>query len=363
MKTNILATAAGLSDRDLLARLDVLAGREREALVELVAYLAALDTRPAVYAAQGYGSMFSYCTQALRLSEDAACNRIEAARACRRFPAILDLLASGEVTLTSVRLLGRHLTPENHQAVLAKASGQSRNQIEALVAELAPRPDVPSSVRKLPMFMAMPFSSAAPAPAASVVSFESTPAIAPSPAALLPTPRPIVQATAPERYRVQFTIGPETREKLRRVQALLRREIPDGDPGAIFDRALTLLLEKVEKTKLAAAAKPRLRPSIRPGTDRAVRKPALPSRDIPRAVKRATWRRDAGQCAFVSPTGRRCSERTFLEFHHIQPHAKKGPATVANISLRCWRHNQYEAELIFGPHRAQANEKRGGGDG
>ena len=47
--------------------------------------------------------------------------------------------------------------------------------------------------------------------------------------------RPIVRATAPERYRVQFTIGPETHERLRRVQALLRREIPDGDPGAIFD--------------------------------------------------------------------------------------------------------------------------------
>src|SRR5213593_4639610 len=136
-----------MSDGDLLARLVVLAGREREISVDLVAHLAALDSRPSVYAAQGYGSLFSYCTQALRLSEDAACNRIEATRACRRFPVILDLLASGEVTLTSVRLLGRHLTPDNHQAVLAKASGRCRQQIDILVAELAPRPDVPSSVR------------------------------------------------------------------------------------------------------------------------------------------------------------------------------------------------------------------------
>ena len=76
----------------------------------------------------------------------------------------------------------------------------------------------------------------------------------------------------------------------------------------------------------------------------------MPSRHVPREVKRAVWARDAGQCAFVSLTGRRCTERTFLEFHHIQPYAMQGPATVANISLRCWRHNQYEAELIFGPH-------------
>jgi hypothetical protein len=55
MMTNILAMAAGLSNRDLLARLDKLAGREREALVELVANLAALDSRPGAYAAEGYG--------------------------------------------------------------------------------------------------------------------------------------------------------------------------------------------------------------------------------------------------------------------------------------------------------------------
>src|SRR5437867_12342487 len=150
MKTNILAIADRLSDQDLLARLHVLAGNEREASFDLLAHLATLDSRPAVYAAQGYGSLFSYCTQALRLSEDAACSRIEAARACRRFPVILDRLASGELTLTAVRLLGRHLTPENHQAVLARAARRSRSQIEALVAELAPQPDAPTSVRKLP---------------------------------------------------------------------------------------------------------------------------------------------------------------------------------------------------------------------
>jgi len=157
---------------------------------------------------------------------------------------------------------------------------------------------------------------------------------------------------------VQFTIGQDTHEKLRRVQSLLRREIPDGDPGKIFDRALTLLLEKVEKTKLAAAVRPRPCPPIRPGTDNSTR-----SRHVPRAVKRMAWNGDGGQCAFVSTTGRRCSERTFLEFHHRQPHAKQGPATIANIALRCWRHNQHEAELIFGPHRPEPKEKRCRSDG
>jgi hypothetical protein len=349
---NTLTLASGLSDHELLARIGVLAGSEREATVELVAHLAALDTRPALYAAQGFGSLFSYCTQVLRLSEDATCNRIEAARACRDFPVILEALASGAMSLTSVRLLKRHLTPENHQAVLARASGRNRREIEALVAELAPRPDVPTAVRKLPApasAATTACSAASGAPAPIEGSFAPTQPLAAPTAPAAPIRRPIIETTAPERYRVQFTIGKESHERLRRVQALLRREIPDGDPAAIFDRAITLLLEKVEKAKLGAAAKPRPRP-IRPETDRGLRTPILPSRDVPRHVKRAVSRRDDGQCAFVAPDGRRCTERTFLEFHHRQPYAKGGLATVENISLRCRRHNQYEAEVVFGRH-------------
>jgi hypothetical protein len=353
MSTNALSTAAALSDQELLTRLVTLACTEREASVELVAHLAALDARPAVYLARGYGSLHAYCTQALRLSEDAASNRIEAARACRRFPVILDLLASGEMTLTSVRLLRRHLTPENHRAVLENAKGRTLKQIDLLVATLAPQPDAPSLVRKLPA-PAVPTPTPTPQVAANVPP-ELLPTTTASPAPSAPGPRPIVRPTAPQRYRVQFTIGEATHEKLRRLQALLRREIPSGDPGAIFDRAVTLLLAHVENKKLGVTAKPRSRRPIRRKTDdEDIRTPPPAPRDVPRAVKRAVWKRDGGRCAFVSVDGGRCTQREFLQFHHVDPYAKGGPATVANISLRCRPHNQYEAELVFGPHGTSA---------
>ena len=68
METNIFATAVALSDKDLLARLDTLAVREREATAELLGHLAALELRPTLYLAQGYGSLFDYCTTARRRS-------------------------------------------------------------------------------------------------------------------------------------------------------------------------------------------------------------------------------------------------------------------------------------------------------
>jgi len=338
MKTNMFALASALSDHDLLDRIAALAGQEREASAQLVAHLAALDARPSLYAALGHGSLFTYCTQVLRLSEDAACNRIDVARACRRFPVILERLASGALSLATVRMLRPHLTPENHEAVLAEASGRSRQDVLELIARLAPRPDVPSTVRKLP-------TAAAPAPWAPM----ATSPIAtsePAPSILTPPPstRPIIEPTSPERYRFQFTVGKDTHDKLRRLQALLRREIPNGDPGAIFDRAVTLLLEKVEKEKIGAAKKPR---PIRPGTDKSR------SRHTPNESKRVAWRRDGGQCGFMAPNGQRCTELAFIEFHHVQAYALGGPSTPDNIGLRCRRHNQYEAERVFGP--------RGGG--
>jgi hypothetical protein len=352
MQTNILIFAAALSDDELLARLQALARKEREASVELVAHLAVLDTRPMLYAADGYGSLFGYCTQALCLSEDAACNRIEVARACRRFPCILELLAAGALSLTSVRLLGRHLTAENHRAVLARAENKSRREIETLVAELAPRPDVPSVVRRLPALQPAPRVVVEPSQG-SIGAAAPPSQVAASASPARPASRPIVEALAPERYRVQFTIGEDTQMKLRRLQELLRREIPDGDPGVIFDRAISLLLEKVERKKLGKAARPRPQPAIRPGTDSDAAEGLLPPRTPPNAVKRAVSERDGDRCAYVSPGGRRCTEHAFIEFHHDRPYAMRGEATVDNIALRCWRHNQYEAELVFGTrHRA-----------
>jgi hypothetical protein len=357
MTMNILESAASLSDDDLLARLELIAGKAREATVELLAHLAALDTRAILYAAEGYGTLFAYCTQALRLSEDAACNRIAVARTCRRFPVILDHLASGAMTVTSVRLVAPHLTLENLETVLDRAKGRTVRQIEELVAEIAPRPDVPSSVRRVPGTGIVVSAPELPLPGFAT-SAASQPCPGPTPT---PEPRAVIEVRSPARYRVQFTVDQVAHDKLRRLQALLRREIPSGDPGEIVGRALDLLLEKVERTKLAAVAPPRPEPQppsqrpipIRSETDNEIRTPVVPSRHIPREVRREVWRRDAGQCAFVASTGRRCSETTFLELHHVHAYAKGGPPTLANIALRCRRHNQYEAELVFGPRPAR----------
>ena len=150
MTTLVLGSVNRLSDEALVAKVKHLAAREREATVALIAHLAELDTRR-LYLAEGCSSLFMYCTQVLHLSEHAAYGRIEAARAARRFPVILERLEDGSVTLTTVGLLAGHLSEENHRELLDAARHQSKRQVEELVAQLHPQPPVPACVRRLPV--------------------------------------------------------------------------------------------------------------------------------------------------------------------------------------------------------------------
>jgi hypothetical protein len=335
----MIQSFAHLSDDELIATVKRLATTECRSTAALVRSLMELDVRR-LYLGEGYSSLFTYCTQALHLAEGAAYNRIEAARAARRFPAILEKLEEGSVTLTTVRLLAPHLTTANYQAVLASAHHKGKREIEQLVASLRPLPPVPSTIRKLPEPRQVLLDTTPVAPTST--------AEAPGPPLVIPgmrtAPRPTETPLAPERYKLQFTISRQTHAKFRRVQGLGRHVIPSGDPAEIFDRALTLLLQDLERRRCAAVTSPRVARELAGG-----------SRHIPALVKRAVWRRDEGRCAFIGREGR-CTERSFLEYHHVQPYVTGGVTTTANIELRCRAHNAYEASLFFGREYDRAVE-------
>jgi hypothetical protein len=339
MHEDILAAASRLSDDALHARLQDLASRERHSTVDLVAHLAVLLGRKK-HLGQGWGSVYRWCCDTLHLSHDAAYNRVAAARAVRRFPVILDHLATGFVNVTTVKVLRPVLTQENHKVVLAEARYRSRKECELIVARLQPKPDVPSTIRKLPS------PTPAPAPALFVAPEGSTSTPPDIPTAPAPARPPVIAALTPERFRYQFTVSKDTHDKVRHLQDLLCREIPNGDAAVLFDRAVDALTREVEARKRAATSRPH------------VPKPATEgSRHIPAHVERAVWKRDGNRCAFRGTTGR-CAETRFLELHHIQPVGYRGPATVENISVRCRAHNVYESELVFGPWTPLAGESR-----
>ena len=260
-----------------------------------------------------------------------------------------------------MRRLAGKLTPDNHESVLARAVHKTREEVEILVRELDPLPDLRSSVRKAAVrVVAGPLPAPDPALAAFARGEEPgafRPARHRSPP-MPPDPRPIVRPSASEALprQVHHRRGGASEAPARPDPAAPR------DPGRGPGRHLRSRgrpapkgrEEEARRGEAESGQKPRTPgrdSSIRPGTDNP---PARASRHIPSGVKRAVSERDADQCAFLSPEGRRCTQRAFLEFHHIQPFAHQGPATAENISLRCRAHNAYEGELVFGAFDAAA---------
>ncbi len=321
-------------------------------------HLAEVDAR-GLYRDEACSSMFAYCTDRLGFSENVAYKRITAARLARKFPAILRSIANGEIHLTGVKILAKVLTPENHERVLRQAAGMKSRGIEMLVAELAPKPDAPALVRKLPT----PASSSedgcegrasgtdkgADVGAASRARPATTLATgAPSTSepsrsgTAVPRERGSVAPLRPDRFKVQFSASTELRDKLQRAEELLGPMygggVEAGDIAGVVERALDALIVNLEKRKYAKTQRPQCKArATKPGT-----------RTIPRRVRREVAQRDGERCTFVDGKGRRCAERRALEYHHERAFARGGDATVENIRLLCRAHNTLEAERDFG---------------
>ena len=222
-----------IPDDELLRRLAELIGQSRRVEADVVAHIAEVDERR-LFAREAFPSMFVYCIDVLHLSEAEAYLRIAAARASRQHPMILTMLADGRLHLTAIGLLAAHLTRENRDGLLERATHRSKRQILELIAEIAPRADVPVMMRKLPErrteltpgallvapnrgdgpIVGLRLQGGAELRPDGVAPPETSP-----PAAAPPVSPSVVQPLSPGRYKVQFTASAELYRKLEQLRA------------------------------------------------------------------------------------------------------------------------------------------------
>ncbi|MDH3726115.1 MAG: HNH endonuclease [Myxococcales bacterium] len=332
-----------LNKDQLLRDFSALVDQDRRDTATMLAYVAEIDRRK-LYLEHACPSMFAFCTTRFRMSEAIAAKRIRAGRAACRFPCILGMIGRGELHLSGIHQLAGHLTEANHREVLRRAKHKSMREIERLIAEVSPKPDVPSSIRALPARRPTAPGNGSLEPEekdnlpADMRPEEAMPNRVSNPAPRPAKPRSLATPLSPRRYKLQVTIGQEARDKLAELQDLLSHQIPDGDAGAVIERALDALLAETKKKKAALTDKPRSRAHAASEKTRA----------IPARVRREVFERDEGRCVFVDAEGRRCSSTWQVEFHHRIPYGRGGPHDIDNIELRCRAHNQYEAELEYG---------------
>ncbi len=280
-----------VSEEALLVNLKRCVGSENEITALVLAHLAEIDARGA-YRQSACATLVSYCVYELRLSEDEAQRRCRAARVARQFPILFEMLADASIHLTGIVLLAPHLTQENHAELLARARYRTKRELEKLLAQVAPRADVPNVIEPLgpandgfrrpapSTYSSMVYgvagyvrhltpgndpSGAPSAPhhwleapvAGGAAEGVSEPAVpdqgVATRAAELAAPDPDVafapDLRAPMRYRVQFTADQTYVDLLERARDLLEHQIPNRELAAVQRLAIEALVETLTRRK------------------------------------------------------------------------------------------------------------------
>jgi hypothetical protein len=207
MQNSLLAQVAALPPAEVIAGLEREVRAERGATARVIAWLVEVERRK-LYLDAGFSSLFSYCVEALGFSED--------------------MLEARSITMTTARLLFQHLKGHpDPAAVLRSAAGRSRREVERIIAELTPRPDVVTSIRKVP---------ASPTPPA-VVASATRGAVAAN--AARPSSPAHIAPLSPDRYHLQVTISGSAVEKLELAQDMLSHALPKPTPPPSWSRRST----------------------------------------------------------------------------------------------------------------------------
>ena len=242
---------------------------------------------------------------------------------------------------------------EAHAAeILDRAAGRTEDQVKQLVAARRPQPAPPDLLRKLPNQRndsggsgpeLVPASTAQqakqlPIPASPLPPTAPTASAQPAPAPTRPSAAAAarLQPIAPERHVLRVTVGATFVADLEAVRQALSHKLPGAGLEEVLHECLRLTLARVQGRRRGS------------GRKTSAKAPPPGSRYVPAAVRHEVWTRDGGQCAFVGSTGQRCTSRHQLELHHVDPFARGGPPTTANLTLRCRAHNRHEAEQDFG---------------
>src|SRR5882757_4562707 len=101
-----------LSDEELISSLRAINAESHRLVARLVVHLGEVEER-SLHLKAACSSMFDYCVRKLGMSESAAHRRINAARLVRRFPGLLARLERGEVHLSALVPLAKHLREAN----------------------------------------------------------------------------------------------------------------------------------------------------------------------------------------------------------------------------------------------------------
>ena len=250
---------------------------------QLLTVLQQLDAQRG-FEALGFTSLYAYCTEALKLSDGIAYALMQVSRKSVKVPELKTAVESGQVSLSKASRIASILTPDNQETWIDKAKTLPKSKLEREIAREFPQIAPPERVK------------------------------------------PINE----NQMTMTVTISAELFEQLKRIQDLeSSRQKKSVSLEAAIQAAVATHLHKHDPLEKAKRSKH----STLPGQGSQGRVA------IPVATKHQVALRDGSQCTAQTPHGR-CTQRRWLDTHHIIEVAHGGANDLANLKTLCSAHHR-----------------------
>jgi len=351
----------------------------KRAEAKLLMAIEAVD-RERVYLALGYASVFEYCVKELGLSEAVSYGLINVARKSREVPALMSKVKTGEITLSKAQKVVSVITKENQNHWLKLASTLSTRALEKQVAEANPKAAVREKVSYISaerIQMQIGVSEKLMLKLRRVQDLESQrlkrpvsleEALDRMTGEYLQRHDPVERAErviakkghltqkAQSTQSMGTTQGAQTNNGAQSIQATQKTQAAQDMRNTQVTQQIQST-QDIETTKQSAMNSSRekcFEQSAQDNKNSHSEKNTLTTKNlkrdpIPTALKHAVQLRDQGQCTHVllrkniktgKPDHGRCTQRRWLEVHHITPVSQGGTNTLDNLTTLCQTHHR-----------------------
>lgn len=276
------------NDNCLHDRAISLAKQFRATQSELLDVLEEIDRRK-VFRILGFGSLWHYCCQGLKLSESDASALIRVTRKSMVVPELKEAVQTGKINLSAAKRVSSVITPENQKEWLKKAEELPQRELEMAISVVEPKSLVKERIKPL----------------------------------------------REDRFEFKCSISSEAERLVRRVQDLesTKRRMNLDLEKTLIAMARTYL-ERNDPVEKAKTKLPNLSSAkLQSGSNRV-------RASIPMPTVHAVNRRDQGSCVWTDLSGKRCERSRFTELHHIQPLSNGGTHAIENLATLCSAHHK-----------------------
>jgi hypothetical protein len=284
---------------------------ERKITHLVLCHINEVETRR-LYLQLGFDSIYQYLTQELGYSEDAAYDRMRAARLLRHNPQIADKLECGALKLSQLVKVAQSLKQE-------KKSGKPVSQkiTESLLEKIEHKS-----------------------------GFETQKILA---CELNQTPKTTQRITPQkdESVRLEHTLSKEQYTVLKKAQSLISHSVPENDLTEVIIFLAKTFIQKIEG-KVTSSQLPtqgfRKDPFIESSQRKAKPSNGTKRKYISVKLRREVFNKANYRCEYINPaSGQKCQSRHQLQLDHIQPLSCGGKDEIINYRVLCGVHNRHEA--------------------